>query len=404
MHTRAPKRRESLDLAPIPNVVALESLRGWMAWLVVVGHAAFLAGLGHARGGISLPGPALKLIYSSDAAVRVFIILSGFAIANLVLSKQEPYRQYIGRRAFRIFPIYLFCLLMAISVTRLYESAYLTNPLTDGHLQAARLAMESKKFFMYLMLHLTLLHGVVPNFVLPYSGTAFLAPAWTISLEWQFYLIAPAIIWGLLAASRTGNVFWVTLGILVGVRVFGEHFGHNWMFESFLPLIFQYFLLGMLSRIAMTFRGRKRPVELFLAIAATFVSINWTEALVWSVFYLIALHEVGILHSQAHTFQGFAWLLAYNPVSKAFGTWSYSTYLIHVPLLSIVFGVYLEAKGVSGFTQPIALGLVAVAMALTAAASYVLYARLERPFIHLGRRVFQTRAATEPVNLAERIF
>lgn len=68
----------------------------------------------------------------------------------------------------------------------------------------------------------------------------------------------------------------------------------------------------------MTFRGRNRPVELFVAIAAALLSISWSEALVWSVIYLIALHQVGILRSQARTFRSFAWLLAYNPVSKAF--------------------------------------------------------------------------------------
>ena len=46
-------------------------------------------------------------------AVMIFVILSGFVITHLVVEKHEPYGPYLGRRALRIFPIYLFALLLA---------------------------------------------------------------------------------------------------------------------------------------------------------------------------------------------------------------------------------------------------------------------------------------------------
>lgn len=40
-------------------------------------------------------------------------------------------------------------------------------------------------------LHLLMLHGVVPEVLVARAPGAFLAPAWSVSLEWQFYLVAP---------------------------------------------------------------------------------------------------------------------------------------------------------------------------------------------------------------------
>lgn len=392
---------KNLELAPIPNLVALESLRGWMAWLVVVGHTSYLTGIGFLDYGLQLPGLVIQLIQSTDAAVRIFIILSGFAITNLVLSKGEPYPQYIGRRAFRIFPIYLFCLFLAIAVTGLYATAYIDNPLTADGTQALRLAAQEENFIQHLLLHLTLLHGVMPHSVLTYTETAFLAPAWTISLEWQFYLIAPAIIWALLRFSRNGNIFWVTLALLLAVKVCQRLIGGDYVHESVLPLAFEYFLLGMLSRISIGFRKGPNSVELFISVAMTFMVIGWREALMWSVFFLISLSEVGILKFNSRVFCLVAWLAAYNPVSRAFGRWSYSTYLIHVPLLAIVYGSYLRITGPESFSQTAAFALGILSCTLVAAASFFLYYQIEKRFIDMGRRFFSGSAQVQSPQRSE---
>ena len=50
----------------------------------------------------------------------------------------------------------------------------------------------------YLLPCLLLLQGVIPDQLFSHAGDAFLAPAWSLTLEWQFYLIAPLIIAGFL--------------------------------------------------------------------------------------------------------------------------------------------------------------------------------------------------------------
>jgi peptidoglycan/LPS O-acetylase OafA/YrhL len=129
-----------------------------MAWLVVAGHTALLMGVLSPNNGLPMPGAALRLLQSTDAAVRVFIVLSGFAIANLVISKRQPYGQYITCRAFRIFPVYLLSLFVSLLVVDLYALAYTGNPLAgSGSYQAARLAAQTEHFTPHLLLHLTLL-------------------------------------------------------------------------------------------------------------------------------------------------------------------------------------------------------------------------------------------------------
>ena len=71
----------------------LDVSRGFLSWTVVVVHVVWLAGyhgiIQHHAG-----------VYAVDG----FIILSGFVIAQLLLTKNEPYGLYIFRRFKRLFP------------------------------------------------------------------------------------------------------------------------------------------------------------------------------------------------------------------------------------------------------------------------------------------------------------
>src|SRR3984957_6679693 len=71
----------------------LDLSRGFLSWIVGGGHVVWLAGyhgiIQHNAG-----------VYAVDG----FIILSGFVIAQLLLTKNEPYGLYIFRRFKRLFP------------------------------------------------------------------------------------------------------------------------------------------------------------------------------------------------------------------------------------------------------------------------------------------------------------
>ena len=54
-----------------------------------------------------------------------------------------------------------------------------------------------------------MLHGLVPHSLLPDATGAFLGPGWSVSTEWQFYLVAPLAV--ALCRSAAG---WRVLGCL----------------------------------------------------------------------------------------------------------------------------------------------------------------------------------------------
>jgi peptidoglycan/LPS O-acetylase OafA/YrhL len=75
-------------------------------------------------------------------------------------------------------------------------------------------------FWQHVVAHLTMLHGAISNNLLPWSDYAFNSPAWSISVEWQFYLLAPLI----LLAPRYPLLACLTV-VLIGI-------GH-WLFKGF---------------------------------------------------------------------------------------------------------------------------------------------------------------------------
>ncbi len=52
-------------------------------------------------------------------------------------------------------------------------------------------------------------HGLFPNAVWPNVWVSLLGAAWSLSTEWQFYLLA------LIVAQRSHNLCWILLGLAV---------------------------------------------------------------------------------------------------------------------------------------------------------------------------------------------
>ena len=77
-----------------------------------------------------------------------------------------------------------------------------------------------------------MLHGAISSNLLPDSPLRFNLPAWSISLEWQFYLIAPAVI---MIARRHGAIIWFALLIALLEIAFRHGLFGKFDSPSFLP-------------------------------------------------------------------------------------------------------------------------------------------------------------------------
>lgn len=365
------------------NFSSIEGLRAWMAWWVVVGHGIHLAGAPP-----WLPNIASKLFVQGDVAVNVFIIVSGFVITHLLLVKNESYGQYIVRRFFRLFPIYVFCLLFAIATTGAYRFAYIELPFSvQADMRLDRLQETAQNFGVHFFAHLTMLHGAIPSNVLPYAGSSILAPAWSLSLEWQFYLLAPMLI-GVLSRSAVGYAAAVAFCI---VLYFGAHafVGDVYQYHSMIALALPLFVVGISSRLLLVAPPRFSVwIRFAAAIAFLFFGVFYRlEAIIWGVWFVFILNESGNFGGGLSVFLGrVGYVLAANKYISTLGRWSFSTYLFHIPFFAVILYVSMNVFGFQE-SQFVAQVCVFVAMILMPLVSYFMYEFIERPGIALGARI-----------------
>lgn len=361
---------------------SIESLRAWAAWWVVLNHFLQGVGLGTVTSSNRLVAGIHKLALGGDTAVNIFIIVSGFVITHLLISKREAYLPYILRRWFRIFPIFLFCLGLALVTLPLHSAAWIAPAWSQAtEMRLDRAASEHEFFVQHLLMHLTLLHGLVPMEVIPYAPTAFLGPAWSLSLEWQFYLLAPLILYFLARAPLVSTVLAAGFLVLNVALRLQHHF--EWQYLSFLPLAMPHFLIGIGCRMAIEQRGAALTNQIVIALGSVLLA-DPLAVLVWTVFFLVALSEAKVIVLPEYAAR-IARLVALNRVTTSIGKWSYSTYLIHMPLISIIAGGGAVVVGDIGRPLFVALALLAVAMVLPD--SWLLYEWIERPWIKIGSKV-----------------
>jgi peptidoglycan/LPS O-acetylase OafA/YrhL len=345
----------------------IEGARGWLAWTVVFTHIVQFSGLA------ALAPRATLLTYAGDDAVLVFIIISGFVITNLLLMKNEPYGVYIVRRGLRIFPAYFICLLLAIAIAPLsYEALghyIFTIPVQKRHL-IDQAVQYREHLLPHLLTHVTLFQGAIPNSVMTESEYMFLPPAWSLSLEWQFYLIAP--IW--LFLIRKLPVPTVLLSLLA-VLLYNHYFAWRFYSPSFLPGAALWFLIGIGTRIAVgSLRNLPRyPWPYVLGFAGLLLL---SPALIPLVIW------VGLV---AYFMQEQQWALFDSGLARALGARSYSVYILHLPVL---FASAYAALVLWRLSPWAAVAVIAVCTLVgTLVGSEILHRAVEVPFINIAKRL-----------------
>jgi peptidoglycan/LPS O-acetylase OafA/YrhL len=380
---------------------AIEGLRGWLAWTVVFSHLVLTSGL-YAKG----LGPAAVL--AGQYAVLAFVIISGFVITHLVVEREEPYGTYLLRRFMRLFPLFAVTCIIGFFTSDVYATTvsnvpWASNPSSSRYIALVTgVARSDHEFFwLHVLAHLSMLHGAINSSVLPFSQYAFNAPAWSISLEWQFYLIAPLVI---SLARRWETLLW--LAMATAVLEFAYQFGLFGSFDlpAFLPGAAGYFGLGIASRIAYPkIIGTIRHPKSIFALSLVLLPLGWSVAplLVWAIVF------IGLVLSRddaaKDTFTRVYHYAFESHISTYLGSRSYSVYLCHWPILAIChalwLGVFPTAFHVTTF-----LGVSIMVVPLTLLISEGFYRSIERPGILLGSRLARrnktaTLATKERVNI-----
>jgi peptidoglycan/LPS O-acetylase OafA/YrhL len=347
---------------------------------VAVGHGL------HSAGFLMLKGP-LGLVLRGDAAVSVFMILSGFVITHLLLREDETYVQYITRRFFRLYPAFVVCcaagfLLSGPWVNVIHHVSWQDAPGWQSLVSSeSALHREAHSQWQQALLHAVMLHGVVPKEVLDGASMTFLGPAWSISLEWQFYLVAPLVL--ALRRSTLGLAAGAALALLLFHLHASGRLGH-YNGASSLAGSSIYFAIGVASRLAFDSLSRLKASPLGLGAVALFAVIALAkDALplaIWSPFFIFL-----VWGQSAQEAGGVFTAIAANRASLFVGAISYSLYLVHRPVQMAAAWLAFRMHPHIGRLEMLAVQGLAVLASI--AIAWLLHRFVEVPGINLGKRM-----------------
>ena len=367
----------------------LDGLRGLLALWVAISHIICWCGF-------SDPPPSMLNTFHNfwirfsyaGGAVDTFIILSGFVITYLLHTRPQSYRQFLTGRFFRIYPVFFICLLLG------FGAAFLT-PFILNHaiwranayftvFQIPALAATLAHPFSYLATHLTLLYGVIPEKILPLTGVALLAPAWSISLEWQYYMVAPLL--ARLICTQTGL-------LVLGLICCGDFiYAHFWS-GAFLPAMLPLFLIGIGSYhlyAEACRRERFKPGSFMVIIALIVVVIgswHWIALVIWTLVFGGVLLGQADLENQdgwsRRLLRGRQALL--HPTLQSLGHLSYPLYLIHWPVIVFLLSGLLHWRPQTTSFEAL-LFMLGFGLPIILLAAWFLHKSVEAPMMRWGKK------------------
>lgn len=344
---------------------------------------------GHAYEAIPSMNKSIPITLLNDFAVDVFIVLSGFVIFNLLNKNKLSYKKYITQRWMRLFPIYLVVLAVSISSMYFYRDILTIapfSPSTEHRIYQVDTYLSNQA--SHLLPHLFLLQGLIPERILPLAGTTIVGQAWSASVEWQFYLIAPMLFVFLskLIASPSNRALFIAFSFLV-VMILLSKVLHN---KAFAGGSMGAFLIGFISfffyrDIFPNITLAKLKVVSFFVVITSILLLkkDCIGYVIWFVTFFAVL--ISMKNERGNLITKFF----DNRVMQIVGKVSYSVYMVHmlVIYLSLYLFVALDVNAGFGYLM-----LVPMSIIVSLIVSMVTFKFIEQPMMTLGKRVSQRLA------------
>lgn len=386
MSQHSPAAPRSGPLISLGRIEGLDGLRGVALLMVIIAHL-FLLNLGW-------------------MGMQSFFVLSGFLITRILIKDKHAapdFRGFLGlfylRRVLRVFPLYYSYLLVIML------GAWLA-----GELAPMREHLPWAFSYTYNYFHT----------VADYQHSYFFSHLWSMSVEEQFYLIWPLVIW--LTPSRHLNTL-LTAVVLAGPAVrYGIHLswppGLGFDLNPRIPLAaylltpshLDAFAAGALVNLV---RWRPRYVHVLVALAlllALGMAVNgpglgpaYPGGPVLSLGWPLMMPR-GLQYVWGYSLVNLFWVLTIlaivNPANPGapfqwrlfdwLGKRSYSSYLVHYPILLAMFPLWGWCQELTGGRLSGTLLLMTVYLPLTFAVADFTYRYIELPTLQLKER-FSTR-------------
>ena len=310
------------------------------------------------------------------------MLLSGFAITRLLLVERASWSRYLWGRFCRIVPAYWVALAAGIALNG-WLGANLRHlpPTPQAQAFFAVCDVGASRPWTDGILHFLLLHGLAPSALLPSEPYTFLGVAWSLSLEWQFYCLAPVAV---IVATRTRWGFAI-LAMLAGAGALFCESIMSVFSNAFLPAKAAFFLVGAIGYVSVMQNKRNDRAILWLAGSCGLLAILWrmgSHAPIES-FLPVAVWGFVLAAVRFCRFDSFRSFLNSRPL-QYLGRVSYSTYLFHGPVITVVQAAIWRWIRPASQTQ-LFWATVVPAIFGTLIVSELSWRFVERPFQRLGR-------------------
>ena len=358
----------------------LDGLRGITAFYVLLHHIYTDANINNI-----LPHSIerfLRWLLLGHYAVGIFIVVSGYSLM-LPITRSDSgmlaggLKDYLHRRARRILPPYYAALLLTLLCALIVPSLRMpSGTLWSNH--ALPIFTPG-----VILSHLALLHNINPAW-----EDKINPPFWSVATEWQIYFIFPLVL--LPVWKRFGNLaaVWVALAIGLILDPFYVHAS-----SSPYPIYVELFACGMVAATINFPVARKVDVRIsglpyglltlgFAGLIAFLIKVSPKAVLPTDIlvgfgtasFLIYCTNAVIAHHAKKRPLP--VTLLELGP-SHLLGKFSYSLYLTHMPVLTLVH-LALQRQG---FTEKMRLVLEPpIAIPLCLVCAYGFYLIFERPF------------------------
>jgi len=298
---------EAEPLAPgatrSPNILALSSIRFFLAYLVVILHFNEIVEVSSIAS--SVP----------PSVVFEFFCLSGFILTyqyRSFASTEQALRFWVSRVA-RIFPVYWFCIALALAII----------PLNT-------FARDGKQFLQILLPNLFLLQAWFPN---PQIYYGFVGPGYTLSIEIFMYALFPVTIVWLSKHRQTRLTCALLFSILILFLCLSQNQSSFYIWV--IPFVHMFeFLMGvtaalLFDRLSAVLRklsyGQVSTIEITLLAAVMISSMLGSDLIQRTAGIILFASFVSVL-----AFEGGLLARAFSlPVLVYLGGCSYALYLLH---------------------------------------------------------------------------
>ncbi len=327
-----------------------------------------------------------QLMRYGRVSVVIFIILSGYGLMLSVVRSQSGYVgggfwNYIKKRSRRILPPYYatlaFCFILAAGVVILEK-------FTDFQWDISKDDPFNPHFsFSDVISHMLLIHNLSPDTYMSINP-----PLWTVGTEWELYFFFPILllpIW-----RRFGLLSVIISAYLIGLAPF---YLFNRIFEPASTWFLGLFAIGMVAA-DISFSQKQKLIKLRNSLPWGVLTILFTI-----IGFVAEWRRLGLHIWIGESFFGLATACLFiyctklvvdgkklprilrvfeHPVAITLGAFSYSLYLTHGPVLTLVRRFLLTLQ-MSPTMFAVVLYVVGVVSSLVFA--YVFYLIFERPFM-----------------------